>query len=229
MKLYVVTTLGLGLLITPLYAQESQSLSQDQQLSYSLGYNIGQSLEQRDIEIKIDSLVKGLKDALSDNQPLLGEAEMGKILQAFQKELIAKKMAAINETAKMNREKGKAFLEENAKKEGVVTLESGLQYKVIRPGTGKMPTATDKVTTHYHGTLIDGTVFDSSVARNEPASFPVNGVIKGWQEALQLMKEGAKWQLFIPAKLAYGKRGTPNGKIGPNETLIFDIELLSIQ
>jgi FKBP-type peptidyl-prolyl cis-trans isomerase FklB len=123
---------------------------------------------------------------------------------------------------------GETFLAENGKKEGVKTLASGLQYKVVKAGTGKTPKATDTVKVHYNGTLVDGTVFDSSIQRGEPASFPVNQVIAGWTEALQLMKEGDKWQLYIPAKLAYGEQGA-GGKIGPNSTLIFDVELLSIE
>jgi len=139
----------------------------------------------------------------------------------------AQQQAKHAQQAPKNLKEGEAFLVENAKKEGVVTLESGLQYQVITPGTGNAPKATDKVTTHYRGTLIDGTEFDSSYKRGQPATFPVKGVIAGWTEALQLMKVGAKWQLFIPANLAYGKRGA-GGKIGPNATLIFDIELISI-
>ena len=127
-----------------------------------------------------------------------------------------------------NQNEGETFLAENTKKDGVKTLPSGLQYKVVREGAGASPKATDKVTTHYRGTLLDGTEFDSSYRRNEPASFGVSQVIKGWQEALQLMKTGAKWQLFIPANLAYGEQGAPGGTIGPNATLIFDIELISI-
>jgi len=125
--------------------------------------------------------------------------------------------------------KGEEFLKENAKKEGVKTLPSGLQYKVIKEGEGKSPKATDTVSVHYRGTLLDGTEFDSSIKRGEPAEFPVNGVIKGWTEALQLMKQGAKWMLYIPANLAYGARGTPGGPIGPNETLIFEVELLKVK
>ena len=125
--------------------------------------------------------------------------------------------------------KGEEFLKENEKKEGVKTLPSGLQYKVLKEGEGKSPKATDTVSVHYRGTLLDGTEFDSSTKRGEPAEFPVNRVIKGWTEALQLMKEGAKWMLYIPASLAYGERGTPGGPIGPNETLIFEVELLKVK
>ncbi|HAI69715.1 MAG TPA: hypothetical protein DCM38_09830, partial [Gammaproteobacteria bacterium] len=146
------------------------------------------------------------------------------VLMILKREQFAKQA----KLAAKNLKEGEAFLAKNKQKEGVFTLHSGLQYKVIRPGTGKTPKDSDSVTTHYSGTLIDGTEFDSSYKREKPATFPVMGVIAGWTEALQLMKEGAKWELFIPAHLAYGERGTPGGKIGPNATLIFEIELLSV-
>jgi FKBP-type peptidyl-prolyl cis-trans isomerase len=153
---------------------------------------------------------------------------MGQVLMAFQKDRMAKMTAKHKTEADKNLKDGETFLAENKKKEGVTTLPSGLQYKVVKSGTGKTPKATDKVTTHYRGTLIDGTVFDSSYERKEPTSFPVNGVIKGWTEALQLMKEGDNWQLFVPAQLGYGERGA-GGKIGANATLIFEIELLKVE
>ena len=146
-------------------------------------------------------------------------------MMAFQKEVMAKQA----EVAKKNKTEGDAFLAENKKKEGVKTLPSGLQYKVIKAGTGKKPKMNDTVTVNYRGTLIDGTEFDNSYKRGQPATFQVNGVIPGWTEALQLMEQGAKWQLFIPSNLAYGERGAPGGQIGPNATLIFEIELISIQ
>jgi len=225
MKLYVATILSFSLLTAPIYAQESQPWSKDQELSYALGYRIGQSVQTKKT-LEIDLLVKGIEDALSEKKPPLNEKKMTKILRNFQRQQI---IEARNKIGKINREKGRVFLNENKKKPGVVTLESGLQYKVIRQGTGETPTATDEVVTHYHGTLINDKVFDSSHRRGQPATFRVNQVIAGWQEALQLMKEGAKWQLFIPGKLAYGKQGTRDGKIGPHETLIFEIELLSIK
>jgi FKBP-type peptidyl-prolyl cis-trans isomerase FklB len=140
----------------------------------------------------------------------------------------AKENERLNQLAEKNKNDGEAFLAENAKKQGVITLPSGLQYKIIKPGTGRKPKPTDEVTTHYRGTLIDGTEFDSSYRRGEPTSFPVNGVIAGWTEALQLMPVGAKWQLFIPPHLAYGERGA-GGQIGPNATLIFEVELIAIK
>jgi FKBP-type peptidyl-prolyl cis-trans isomerase FklB len=149
-------------------------------------------------------------------------------MAAFQKEMMAKQQELAKKLGEKNKKEGEAFLSENRKKEGIKALPSGLQYKVVKAGTGKKPKSTDTVTTHYRGTLIDGTEFDSSYRRGQPASFPVSGVIAGWTEALQLMEEGAKWQLFIPPNLAYGERGA-GSQIGPNATLIFEIELISIQ
>ena len=146
----------------------------------------------------------------------------------FKKDHVARMAAKQNAEGGKNLKEGEAFLDENKKKEGVTTLPSGLQYKVLKSGAGKTPKATDKVTTHYRGTLIDGTVFDSSYDRGEPTTFPVGGVIRGWTEALQLMKEGDKWQLYVPAQLGYGERGA-GGKIGPNTTLLFEIELLKVE
>ncbi|MCJ7833279.1 MAG: FKBP-type peptidyl-prolyl cis-trans isomerase, partial [Deltaproteobacteria bacterium] len=170
---------------------------------------------------------KGFKDALSGAKPLLSEEEMRTVMTAFQKEISEKQAEKTKVLGEKNKKEGETFLAENKKKEGVKILTSGLQYKVVKEGTGKKPKATDKVTTHYQGTLIDGTEFDSSYKRGEPAAFPVNGVIPGWTEALQLMKVGSKWQLFVPSKLAYGERGA-GPKIGPNAVLIFTVELLSI-
>ncbi|MEN8217678.1 MAG: FKBP-type peptidyl-prolyl cis-trans isomerase [Pseudomonadota bacterium] len=209
-------------------AEETVTLSDQEKLNYAFGYSLGKSFKSQGIEIDLDILVKGMKDGLSDSKAVMSQQEMTGVLKAFQREQMAKQMAARQALVKENLKAGKAFLAENKTKEGVVTLPSGLQYKVITPGTGKTPKATDKVKTNYRGTLIDGTEFDSSYKRGKPATFPVKGVIKGWTEALQLMKEGAKWQLFIPSDLAYGKRGAGK-KIGTNATLIFEIELISIE
>jgi FKBP-type peptidyl-prolyl cis-trans isomerase len=210
-------------------AEKASTLTNDKdKLSYSFGQNIGKSFKQQEIEINLEIFVKGVQDALAGSEPLLNQQEMGQVLMAFQKDRMAKMTAKHKTEADKNLKEGETFLAENKKKEGVTTLPSGLQYKVVKSGTGKTPKATDKVTTHYRGTLIDGTVFDSSYDRKEPTSFPVNGVIKGWTEALQLMKEGDKWQLFVPAQLGYGERGA-GGKIGANATLIFDIELLKVE
>jgi len=229
--------------MTQVSAEETQKpMNEADKLSYSIGYQIGTNLKKSDIGFNQELVVKAITDVFTNQQPpLFSQSEREKVLNAFQEERKAKMKAAREQQqaeraqqqakhaqqAPKNLKEGEAFLVENAKKEGVVTLESGLQYQVITPGTGNAPKATDKVTTHYRGTLIDGTEFDSSYKRGQPATFPVKGVIAGWTEALQLMKVGAKWQLFIPANLAYGKRGA-GGKIGPNATLIFDIELISI-
>jgi FKBP-type peptidyl-prolyl cis-trans isomerase FklB len=196
-----------------------------QKSSYAIGMNLGTGLHRQEIDIDSAALIQGIKDTLSSGKTLLTEEEATAVLAKLRTEMQAK----AKEQEANNKKKGVEFLAANKSKEGVVTLPSGLQYKIITPGTGPKPTASDTVTCNYRGTLINGTEFDSSYKRNEPASFPVSGVIKGWTEALQLMGVGSKWQLFIPADLAYGARGTPNGPIGPDSTLIFEVELLSIK
>ncbi len=216
--------LTMGLLATQVSAGDLLATQKDK-LSYSFGQQFGKNIDKYVKQLKADlnqeMLIKGIQDALSGEKSLLTEQEMGQAFMIFQRQ-------RLRQLANKNLKKGDAFLAENAKKPGVVTLPSGLQYKIIKPGTGKTPTLTDEVTTHYRGTLLNGTEFDSSYKRHKPATFPVKGVIAGWTEALQLMKEGAKWQLFIPSKLAYGLQGAPGGKIGPGATLIFDIELISV-
>tara|TARA_B100000513_G_C11903452_1_gene186066 strand:- start:5151 stop:5816 length:666 start_codon:yes stop_codon:yes gene_type:complete len=190
-------------------------------VSYCIGVNIGENLKNQFSDIDIKDFMNGINDVLSDeSEPKISNAEAQKILQEYfskQQELKSKKAI----------EEGENFLAKNGKKKGVTTLESGLQYEVITRGEGAKPTLNDQVTTHYHGTLIDGTVFDSSVERGQPATFPVSGVIKGWTEALQLMSVGSKWKLFVPYNLAYGERGA-GANIGPFTTLIFEVELISI-
>lgn len=226
----IVVVLGVFLLLTAqVVAEETQVLkTEKEKLSYSIGMEIGSNLKRQAIDVEVDLLLKGLRDGFSGAKTLLTEQEARQILTAFQKEMVAKQKEAAKVLGEKNKKEGEAFLAENKKKPGVVTLPSGLQYKVIKAGSGKKPKATDTVKTHYRGTLIDGTEFDSSYRRGEPATFPVNGVIRGWTEALQLMEEGAKWQLFIPSHLAYGERGA-GPLIGPNATLIFEVELLSVQ
>ena len=190
-------------------------------VSYSLGVNIGENIKTQFPDIDLKNFEAAIKDVLDDNKkPSISGADAQKTIQEY----FTKQQAKASESVV---EEGKKFLAENSKKENVVTLESGLQYEVIKTGEGAKPTLNDQVTTHYHGTLIDGTVFDSSVEREEPASFPVSGVIKGWTEALQLMNVGSKWRLFVPYDLAYGERGA-GPKIGPFTTLIFEVELISI-
>mgnify|MGYP000328687244 FL=1 len=189
-------------------------------VSYSLGVNIGENVNTQFKDIKIENFLSGMKEVINGKEPKINNDQALMIIQNY----FAKKQSAMSEE---KIDEGRTFLEENGKKEGVTTLESGLQYTVITEGTGPKPKLEDNVTTHYHGTLIDGTVFDSSVDRGEPASFPVGGVIKGWTEALQLMSVGSKWKLFVPYDLAYGERGAGQ-QIGPYSTLIFEVELLSI-
>ena len=190
-------------------------------VSYSLGVNIGENIKTQFPDIDLKNFEAAIKDVLDDNKkPSISGADAQKTIQEY----FTKQQAKASESVV---EEGRKFLAENSKKENVVTLESGLQYEIIKTGEGAKPTLNDQVTTHYHGTLIDGTVFDSSVERGEPASFPVSGVIKGWTEALQLMNVGSKWRLFVPYDLAYGERGA-GPKIGPFTTLIFEVELISI-
>ena len=209
-------------------AQEAPTLKdQRDKLSYSLGMEIGQGLKRQSSDLNPDLLLRGIKDAFSGEKALMTDSEISETVNAFQKELMAKQHELAMQLGEKNKTEGEAFLAQNKKKEAVVSLPSGLQYKVIKAGSGKKPKVTDTVTVQYRGTLIDGTEFDSSYRRGEPVTFPVNAVIPGWTEALKLMKEGAKWQVFIPSNLAYGERG--GGGIGPNATLIFEIELISVQ
>ena len=225
MKLKMIMILGSLFLVSQVNAQENLVLkNQKDKVSYIIGMDIGTNLKKQSIDVEPNILAKGVEDALTGRKPLLSEQEIRETMSAFQNEMRVKQEVV----AKKNKEQGDSFLTENKKKEGVKTLQSGLQYKVIKVGVGKKPKLNDYVTTHYRGTLIDGTEFDSSYKRGGPATFQVSGVIPGWTEALQLMEEGAKWQLFIPPNLAYGDRGA-GGVIGPNATLIFEIELISIQ
>jgi len=229
MKSVWIIALSIGILAGQVYAQDAVLKTQKDKVSYSIGMDIGTTLKKQELDVDPAILARGIRDSMSGQKPLMTDQEMRDTITTFQKEMMAKQQEQTKQMGEKNKKQGEAFLAENKKKEGVKTLPSGLQYKVIKAGKGKKPKATDTVTTHYRGTLIDGTEFDSSISRGKPASFPVNGVIPGWTEALQLMEEGAKWQLFIPSNLAYGDRGTPGGPIGPNATLIFDIELISIQ
>lgn len=229
MRLVLSVMLGVVLLAGQANAEEKASLqTQKEKQSYSIGADIGKRLKSQSIDVDADSFALGMKDALSGGKMLLTDEEIRETLSALQKELVEKQAEKNKLLGEKNKKEGEDFLAENKKKEGVVTLPSGLQYKVIKEGTGKQPSADATVETNYRGTLIDGTEFDSSYKRGQTATFPVNGVIKGWTEALQLMKEGAKWQLFVPANLAYGERGAGN-VIGPNATLIFEVELISVK
>jgi FKBP-type peptidyl-prolyl cis-trans isomerase FklB len=228
MKYHWIIILGLLVFSSQAVGQEKEvPKTHKDRVSYVIGMDIGTNLKKQGIDVNPDVVFKGMKDALSGNKPLLSEKGMDDTIAAFEKEIKAKQEARMKQAAEKNKKEGETYLTENKKKEGIIALPSGLQYKVIKKGSGKKPKPSDTVTTHYKGTLIDGTEFDSSYKRGQPVSFQVGGVIAGWTEALQLMEEGAKWQLFIPSQLAYGERGA--GPIGPNATLIFEVELISIQ
>ena len=210
-------------------AEEPKALStQKEKISYGIGVNIGKSLQNDNLDVDVDILARGIRDVFSGGKLQLTDEEHRAAMTAAQREVMEKQKEAATKAGEKNKKEGEAFLAGNKKKEGVVTLPSGLQYKVLKAGDGKSPAATDKVETNYRGTLIDGTEFDSSYKRGKTAVFPVTGVIPGWTEALQKMKVGDKWQLFVPPELAYGERGAGRD-IGPNATLIFEVELVSIK
>jgi FKBP-type peptidyl-prolyl cis-trans isomerase len=199
----------------------------EKRLSYGIAYGLGQRLKQDGVPLDTAAFSAGIEDAFEGNEALLSEEEIGTEMQAYQENQAQEQEAAMGQVAAENASEGAAFLAENAKAEGVVVLESGLQYKVLTAGEGPKPTAEDTVEVHYRGTLIDGTEFDSSYTRGSTVSFGVTQVISGWTEALQLMPSGSKWQLYIPSDLAYGAGGA-GGVIGPNATLLFDVELIQI-
>jgi len=194
--------------------------------SYSTGYRAVNDLKRQGIDIDPKVLLKGVEDAMGGREPLLTRQQMKDVLVDLQKQITEEQERQMKEEAAKNLAEGRAFLEANSKKEGVKELPDGLQYKVLREGTGLNPSAGDTVTVHYRGTLIDGTEFDSSFKRGKPATFRADRVIAGWKDALLKMKEGAKWQIFVPPALGYGERR--NGRIGPNSTLVFEMELLSV-
>jgi len=198
-----------------------------EKVSYILGQSIGTDFKRQAIDINVETFVDSFRAAFAGEPSKMRMGEMQQVMEGFKNAVQSSHQAANSGKAEANLEKGKAFLAENRKKEGVIETASGLQYRVIADGAGKTPKATDLVETHYEGKTVDGAVFDSSVKRGKPASFRVNGVIQGWQEALQLMKEGAKYELFIPFDLAYGPNGAGSA-IGPYETLIFEVELLKV-
>ncbi len=210
------------LLISSVHAADLDN--NKKKISYIMGFQTANQIKSQGMDIDIDAFALAIKDSLAGKPPRLSQAEITDTVQQYQQE----QARAEQEKASQAIEQGRKFLQANKSKEGVVELPSGLQYKVIRAGSGKSPGANDTVEVNYRGTLIDGTEFDSSYKRGQSISFTVTGVIKGWTEALQLMKEGAKWQLFIPSDLAYGQRGS-GGKIGPNATLIFDVELIKVK
>jgi FKBP-type peptidyl-prolyl cis-trans isomerase FklB len=233
MKLILSLLLAAGAVLS-LSAAEDPFKTPKEKISYMLGMTYGKQIKQNDIEVDFDQFLKGLKDAATGGQTLLTEDQAREIYMTFTQELRTKSQDKQKAEGEKNRKAGEVFLAENKKKEGVkvkpITVGTNtyeLQYKVVTEGKGKMPATSDTVSTHYRGTLIDGTEFDNSYKRGEPAKFPVTGVIKGWTEALLMMPVGSKWQLFIPSELAYGERGRPS--IPGNSTLLFDIELIGIE
>jgi len=214
-----------SLLALPVFGQEKSPQLKDQKdkVSYSIGMNIGFNLSKQKVDINPDILAAGIKDAIA-GKPQLTSDQVKDVMAQFEKDMEQKQ----KQTADKNKTEGAKFLEENKKKPGVKATASGLEYKVEKEGTGAQPKATDTVTVNYRGTLIDGTEFDSSYKRGQPATFPLNGVIKGWTEGLQLMKAGSKYQFFVPSNLAYGERAV-SPEIGPNATLIFEVELLDVK
>ncbi len=221
---------GIFLLVPALLCSQGKAplKTEKDKVSYSIGLDFGKNMKRQSIDLNLDLLLRGIKDGISGVTPALTDAEIQEVMTAFQKEMMAKMADKAKVDGEKNKKEGEAFLAENKKKPGVVTLPSGLQYKILKDGTGKSPKATDTVTTNYRGTLIDGKEFDSSYKRGEPATFPLNRVIPGWTEALQHMKIGSKWELYVPANLAYGENGAGQD-IGPNATLIFEVELLGVK
>jgi FKBP-type peptidyl-prolyl cis-trans isomerase FklB len=219
-----------GLFMTACNKGAPKLETQKDKVSYIIGQNIGRSFKQQNLEadlIDLKKLSAGIEDALAGKEGPISQEQMAEIMNAFQQQMMAHADSMNKVKGEGNKKAGEDFLAKNAKEPGVVTLPSGLQYKVLKEGKGDKPKATSMVTVHYTGTLIDGKEFDSSRKRGQPATFPVNGVIAGWTEALQLMTPGAHWMLYIPANLAYGDRAA-GPEIGPNSTLIFDVELISV-
>jgi FKBP-type peptidyl-prolyl cis-trans isomerase len=227
MKYLMAPILSVLILFNVCSAQEKPELKeQKDKESYSLGYQFGQNLKQQGVDLNLQVYTSGIQDALGGKEPQMKPEEISSIIANFRQRLMAAHEKVVKEQAVKNLAEAKAFLEENKKKKEIKALPSGLQYKSLKEGSGKIPKASDTVTVHYRGTLLDGTEIDNSYNRGKPETFKVNGVIPGWVEALQLMKEGSKWQLFIPPELAYGENG--QGRIPPNSALIFEVELLSI-
>ena len=228
MKALLTAVLCIMLLAGHVNAGDNATLKNEKdKVSYSIGLNIGNNFKSQSVDINTDVLLKGIKDALSGSKPSMTDKEIQETMTAFQKEMTAKQAERAKVLGEKNKKEGEAFLAANKKKEGIKTTSSGLQYKVIMSGNGAKPKTTDSVTVNYRGTLIDGTEFDSSYKRGEAANFPLNGIIPGWVEALQMMPVGSKWQLFLPSSLAYGERGSGR-EIGPNAALIFEVELIAI-
>lgn len=230
MKMKLVTAAIMGLAMsTAMAASDATSLATDKdKLSYSIGVDLGKNFKNQGIEVNPETLAKGMQDGMSSDHVQLSDEQMKDVLSKFQKELMAKRSAEFSKKAEENKTKGQSFLSSNKSKAGVVVLPSGLQYKIVQEGNGTKPGKADTVTVEYTGTLIDGTVFDSTEKSGKPATFQVSQVIPGWTEALQLMSPGSTWEVYVPSDLAYGSRSV-GGPIGPNETLIFKIHLISVK
>ena len=226
MKLRILwATLLMLALVAPGIAKSAAALkTQKQKFSYTIGYQVGMDFKRKGLDLDINAVLQAIRDAQEGKKPRLDQQQMQQALNNYKEAVAAKR----KEIADTNLKLSKAFLDQNKKKKGVKRTSSGLQYEVLKAGKGAKPKATDSVEVHYHGTLIDGRVFDSSVSRGQTVTFPVNGVIKGWQEALQMMKKGAKWRVAIPPELAYGPMGSPP-VIAPNMALVFEIELIDIK
>jgi FKBP-type peptidyl-prolyl cis-trans isomerase FklB len=227
MKYLMASILSVIFLFNTCSAQERPELNnQKDKESYSLGYQFGQNMKQEGVDLNLQVYTSGIQDALGEKEPQMKPEEISSTIVSFRQRLMAAHEKVVKEQGAKNLAETKAFLEDNGKKGDIKTLPSGLQYKSLKEGSGKIPKANDTVTVHYRGTLLNGTEIDNSYNRGKPETFKVTGVIPGWVEALQLMKEGSKWQLFIPPELAYGENG--QGRVPPNSTLIFEVELISI-
>lgn len=228
MKKYSLPLLLLSTITLNTVAEDQTALVDDTaKINYSVGYRIGSDFRYQDIEIRPEAVIRGIQDAMNDNQGQMTAAEMQQVMVDLGKRLSGKKRELRKAHLQQLKEQSKAFHQTNSDNPSITTTESGLQYRILEQGHGKQAASTDKVLVHYTGKLVDGTIFDSSINRGKAASFRVDRVIKGWTEALQLMKAGDRWQLYIPPDLAYGEKGAPP-KIPPHSTLIFDVELISI-
>ncbi len=208
--------------------KKAELKTQKQKASYGIGMDIGKNFKEQFPDVDVDAMVRGFKDALAGNKPAIADSELTTVMQEFQQEMMQKRSERMAAQAEKNKKEGETFLADNKKKEGIITTASGLEYKVIKQGTGPKPTPNDTVVCNYRGTLIDGKEFDSSYKRGTPATFVLGQVIPGWIEGLQLMSVGSKYEFYIPSNLAYGERGA-GADIGPNATLIFEVELLGIK